>query len=112
MSRATRFRARVEATFRQAVTVTGKSGENAYGEPVPGATETIPGRLEFSSGLLRTGEGVDVVTAGRLFVAWDSPVTVDSTITYDGRTFTVLKGGDEVDLEGLFTHQEWILGDG
>jgi hypothetical protein len=112
MSRATRFRARVEATFRQAVTVTGKSGENAYGEPVPGATETIPGRLEFGSTLLRTGEGADVVVAGTLYVAWDSPVTVDSTITYEDRDYTVLSGGEMVDLDGTFTHQQWLLGDG
>ena len=112
MSHSTRFRDRIQRTFREAVTVTPKAGENAYGEVVPGEPVLIAGRLEPMTRLLQSGQGGDVVLAGRLHVAHDAPVTVDSTVEHDGRAYVVISGGLHHDLGGTPTHQEWLLGDG
>lgn len=84
-----------------------KTGNNSYGEPTYSAAAVINCRFEGKHRLVRSAEGVQVVSEATLYCT--EAVKANDLITYDGREYVVLSVADQPHLDGTISHREVYL---
>jgi hypothetical protein len=105
----------IATTFKQAIAIRDVAGYSGSGEILPGeVVEQTTGRLEPATRVLQSTSGSDIVIAARLFTWPDANVVAEGTVEdmVSEKVYRVLSGGPVPDLDGAYSHSEWLLGNG
>lgn len=97
----------IENYLNQTATWQVKTGNNSYGEPTYSVAADISCRFEGKHRLVRSAEGVQVVSEATLYCT--EAVKANDLITIGGREYVVLSVADQPRLDGAINHREVYL---
>lgn len=92
------------------VTLANVTGQDGDGQPTWGSAEVVQCRYEARRRRITTGQGKEVISAGRLFIRPDQAATIDAKVAYNGTTYQVIQIDEEMGFSALSHKVLWLAG--